>query len=77
MAKQKSKTVRLLEDVTLSGRKYPCNSLLNVSNDMAAQLVKDSRADATPEAIEYLLKEGVQIVDLVIDTDDSAENSAG
>ena len=80
MAKLKTRTARVLEDITLYGRAIPCNSLIEISEDMVLQLAKSGSVDTAKDAVNYCRNEGLSVLTLTGDdalpTDEDAASPA-
>ncbi|HCZ17769.1 MAG TPA: hypothetical protein DHV85_24995 [Candidatus Accumulibacter sp.] len=50
--------IRILADVTLDGQRHAPDALLDVSPELAAQLVAGGNADDHPDAVAHCLAQG-------------------
>jgi hypothetical protein len=49
--------VRLLVDSNIEGKQYRANNVVSFSEEIASSLCDGNIADATPEAVDYCVKE--------------------
>lgn len=74
MAEKPKKTVRLLVDQDINGKKYKCNQAVTLDAERAAALVKQGMADDAKAAVECAVQENGEAIDIisnpVVDSED-------
>lgn len=73
MAKSPTTRVRVLSALVIAGVTYRPNAVLELPNAIAKGYVKEGQADDAPEAVDYALSEGAEVVTPQLEAPDAQD----